>query len=357
MASKTAQRVFLWLAITTLVALAGLAVVGAFLGFVRARELFTSFPMRIGWAAFGALLIASFGAFLALRRKFGLAAMHVGVIMILVGSMLGSPEAHDLWNPTEAGRIHRGLVVAEAEMTRTHTTVYDEELIAQIGEFPFAMAATDYRKTYHLPLDGSWNVAFELHVDGATYQMPFDLTSREPQPVPTTDLSFEVRSVQPAVYARNDEGDIKQAEPFSVQLVCTREGVTYEMPPITTQDRPAAFGWSLQPLYSDAGSWVIAGSPLLVLSPPSLGLKQHRAELTIQDITGETHTYYVAPNEPFWHGGYVFYFREFNPQTRFVLLEVVADTGWSLTWAGFMVLLAGSVWYGWSGVWRRGRAS
>jgi hypothetical protein len=354
MASKSAQRVFLWVAVIALLVLSALSVTGALLGPARARTMFTSLPGTIGWAFLALLLLVGFGTFLALRRRFGLAAMHLGALMILVGSAVGSPEVHALWHAPNPGQIHRGYIVIESEMTRTRTDVYDDSLGAPVAELPFAIAMTDFQETYHLPPDGHWTVMFEFHQDGMIYQMPVNTASDSSQVMPAGDLTLTVLNVRPAVYEYDDNEGIQQVDPFFIELVATHDGRQTPIPPQQSPNDTSAFWVSFEPLYPTRDAWVASGTPILEIAGPVAALRDQRVELTLQDLAGQTHIGTVAANEPFWHAGYLFYLEGVDPESGMAVLSVVSDTGWSLTWSGLMVLLAGSVWYGWSVLFRRG---
>ena len=352
MASRLAQRTFLWTALAALVALAALAVVGAFLGAREARELFTSLPLRIVWIGLAVLLLAGFGVFLTLRRKLGLAAMHLGTVMVLVGSLVGSPEAHELWG----SKIARGLVIVGPTMDQLRTPVADG-FINIIGELPYAISATAYREEYHPPQDGPWDVKFEIHLNGVTYQALLEPTPNIPQPIPYTDMVFEVRHVTPELFTRRNDGSVELAETFALELIFRRGDMEYDLPTITTSDGRDTFWCSLEPFYPNSAAWAEAGTPLLEISAPALPRKQRHVDLAILDGAGEMTTGTLSINKPFWHAGYLFYFNAIDTESGRVMLTLVSDSGWAMTWAGMMILLAGTAWYGWAGLVVRRRAS
>ncbi len=74
--------------------LAVLSVVGAFLGADAARELFNSPPLVVVWILITALLLAGFYYFKTLVRSPGGLMCHLGVTLVLVGSMYGSRQGH-----------------------------------------------------------------------------------------------------------------------------------------------------------------------------------------------------------------------------------------------------------------------
>ncbi len=89
------RRSLLWLTLVLLALLSVLAVVGAFLGPQRASELFNSPPLAGVWTLLtGVLLCAAIA--LLIRRRLGLAMLHAGAMLVIVGGMWGSQGAHQL---------------------------------------------------------------------------------------------------------------------------------------------------------------------------------------------------------------------------------------------------------------------
>lgn len=86
----------MWAALVMIGVLVCLSVGGAFLGAESASELFRSVSVAAFWAGFAALLLVGFAAFGGMRRRAGLLAAHLGVLLILGGAMWGSSPAHAL---------------------------------------------------------------------------------------------------------------------------------------------------------------------------------------------------------------------------------------------------------------------
>lgn len=98
----TFRRWIRWLTLLVLTGLACLSVVGAFLGTQRATRLFNSPPMAGVWGLTALLLLMAGVATLA-RRRWGLAAMHIGALLVIVGGLWASTGVQQL--RTQWGRM------------------------------------------------------------------------------------------------------------------------------------------------------------------------------------------------------------------------------------------------------------
>jgi cytochrome c biogenesis protein ResB len=93
--SATFRGSLLWLTLTLLALLAVLAVVGAFLGPQQASELFNNPPLAGVWTLLALVLLCAAVALLV-RRRVGLAMLHAGAMLVILGGMWGSQGVHRL---------------------------------------------------------------------------------------------------------------------------------------------------------------------------------------------------------------------------------------------------------------------
>ena len=92
------RHAVLWLTLLTLGILLGLSVISSFLGFQKAGFLFNTAPAVFYWLFFVCLLLTGLLIFPSLLRKPGLFLIHLGCVVILLGSMWSSPKGHLLQN-------------------------------------------------------------------------------------------------------------------------------------------------------------------------------------------------------------------------------------------------------------------
>ncbi len=139
----------LWLTLGALGVLAAVSVVGAFLGAERARAMFNSLPLVVFWILLAGLLVAGFFWMPRLVRSPGLAAMHLGALLVLVGGMGGSDLGHRL-----AARLfgvtkvpHGYMAIEEGDAT---DAVRDGKTGEVIGRLPFRVGLEKFRIEYYL---------------------------------------------------------------------------------------------------------------------------------------------------------------------------------------------------------------
>jgi hypothetical protein len=127
--------------------LVGLSIVGAFMGAERARELFNSTPLAIYWMVFTFLLLIGLFSFRKLLRSPGALAIHLGMVLILIGAMAGSLRGHELAAENFGRqRIPSGYMrIFEDSESRT----VSDETGQAIGELPFRLRLEDFWLEYY----------------------------------------------------------------------------------------------------------------------------------------------------------------------------------------------------------------
>jgi cytochrome c biogenesis protein ResB len=128
--------------------LVGLVVFGAFLGAERAKALFNSPPLWPVWAVLALALLAGFFVFAAKLRNPGLAALHAGCLLILLGSFWNSRAGHAF-----AARLGCAdkipwsyLVLHEGELGNL---VWDETLAQPLGRLNFGVRLDKFGMDYY----------------------------------------------------------------------------------------------------------------------------------------------------------------------------------------------------------------
>lgn len=89
------KKLIYYLTLSLLLLLTGLSIYGAFVGAERARRFFNSLPMVVFWI-FAAILIIASLVFVKRLRKPSVLLMHLGAVLVILGSMSASEKAHEI---------------------------------------------------------------------------------------------------------------------------------------------------------------------------------------------------------------------------------------------------------------------
>ncbi len=143
-----------------------------------------------------------------------------------------------------------------------------------------------------------------------------------------------------------------------VLVVRLRRGETVEEGLFTTTERIWTDGYDWLPLtgiYRTEAAWRRAGEPSLLLESPRAGMKgvkdflahlvvvEEGKELPETDKT-------IEVNDPLHYGGYHFYQNSYDSRAwGYTVLGVVADSGLTVVYVGFILLMAGTAVHFWLG--------
>ena len=140
-----------WFGLILILALIILSIHSAFIGAERSQILFNSIPMQVFWFVLLLCLIASLIMFPSMLKK-SLLLIHIGCVLILLGSMISSETGHKMISRTFGiHKIHSGRMIIH-EGKRSNTVVDEQH---QIFELPFTLQLGDFRIEYY---DDSKNI-------------------------------------------------------------------------------------------------------------------------------------------------------------------------------------------------------
>ncbi|MCX7008020.1 MAG: cytochrome c biogenesis protein ResB [Kiritimatiellaeota bacterium] len=209
------RQLMQWFNLALIFGLLGLVIAGSFLGAERAKELFNSPPLWPLWGVLALALLAGFIIFVTQMRNPGLAALHAGCLLILLGSFWNSHAGH-----TFAARLGLAdkipwsyLVLREGEQANV---VWDETLNQPLGQLPFSVRLNKFSMDFY----PQRNVEFEPAVkqyrsDVGLYQgsvgCPAEITVNHP-------LHFNGYHLYQMSWGRNPEL-------YSVLLVASDSGL------------------------------------------------------------------------------------------------------------------------------------
>ncbi len=345
------RRIWLWVALIAIAALAVLSVVGAFLGAERAGELFNSIPLAVFWCLLLALLMGGFVATGRLIRRPALLAMHLGVVLVVAGGMWGSAAGHRLRARLGGGeKVRKGYMAVrqgQAE-SRLHEISRPDEL----GRLPFEVRLEKFWIEYYPPSEPPYlavGIARGQVASGRRGRR-IDWTVGREAPIPLTDARVRVLEFFPAARVTREAGAIHVVPDAHGTPACKLE--------LTRGDR-TVLGWliadhgdepaplPLAELYATAGEWRQAGLPTLYLVT-TRAVRDFKSRLSIvrdgKVVAGKV----VEVNHPLHYGGYHFYQLDYDKAAgQYTVLMVVSDAGLAVVYAGFALICAAAAWWFW----------
>ena len=346
------RRFFLWGSVIGCLVLAVLSVIPTFLGSEAAKEWFLSPWGAAAWGLFALLTAIGIAAVSVLRRRLGLMAMHVGIVLVIVGAMWGSEWTHHVRRGVfrrgvfGSARIPSGyMFIGQGESSME---VFDENR-REIGRLPFDVSLEKFWIEYYdVAPDEPWELTvWAAQGGGPGRQMPQWVGRRvkwkkgEPIELPLCDVALVVTDVQLAQYGEGPDAPVLPE--ISVRLV--REGAIIEQVLQPQPGRPE-LRLPLMALYADEEAWNEAGRPWLRLQPPTPAIKDFKSALVVRDGDRELARKTIEVNDPLHVGGYHLYQFSYDPEGgRYTVLLVVSDSGLSLVYAGFVLLIGGLVWH------------
>ena len=337
------RRFLLWAALVGCLVMAVVCVIPTFLGPEAAEAWFVSPFGATVWWAFGLLIVVSMVAIQALRRRLGLLAMHLGMVLVIVGAMWGSPMMHrvreSLWDDPKQ---YKGFLVVEEGGHSSRLLDSHERPIAQL---PFEVHLERFWIEYYpVAVDDLWVFILEATAPGeqpamgqAWRSIRVDWKPGEPARLPFCDIDLLVTDYTLMQYGSAPDAPVLP----EAKLVLSRgthrtEEVFAPQPGMPVAQLPLAG------LYDSAKDWHDAGMPYLRFRPPMRVIKDFKSALVVhqdgQDIARKT----IEVNDPLHVGGYHFYQHDYDhTQGRYTVLAVASDSGLSLVYVGFILLAGG----------------
>ncbi len=340
------RRAVLWLTLLTLGILLCLSVISSFLGSQKAGFLFNTAPAVFYWLFFVCLLLAGLLIFPSLLRKPGLFLIHLGCVVILLGSMWSSPKGHLLQNRLlGTQKIHKG-VMAIYEGSQQNQ-ILEKETGEVLGPLPFSVYLEDFWMEYH------WG-AGSLHVrktsdpntpppSPAHWQIP-DQPGRElllPPPLKKITILRVLRNLKITDRVTDRLPDeVNPALQVEIEWANGTKKTSYVFP----ADMPHV----LQ----------IEGFSFTYEPGATVGIKDFYSNVMILDY----HNYRQQPalievNHPLRYGGYHLYQSSYGRDAVdtsrgrearwYTVLDIISDSGLRAVFLGYFLLCAGVFWQCW----------
>ena len=189
------RQILLWAVLVGIGLLLVLSIIGAFMGYERARVLFNSIPLVVFWVLLLGLLAVGLIYFKRLIRSAGLLGIHLGSLLILLGAMIGSDGGHSVATKFFGSKKipHGYMTIYEGQASNSVTDSKDRE----IGKLPFSVGLKDFRIEYY-EVDNPWRLlvdAPEVNKENHTtkwVQKYIEWSKGQEVAVPFTEARLEV---------------------------------------------------------------------------------------------------------------------------------------------------------------------
>ena len=336
------RRLMPWFTLALLFGWAGLSIYGAFLGPDLAKELFNSWPLSVFWGLVAVTLAAGFVVFVKLRRQTGLMGLHLGMLLIIVGTMVNSGAGHR-WMARLTGRQRIPWSYLRLEEGQTSAAVRDRSLRRELGSLPFEVRLDGFDVEYYpLPTDPPPLYFGVLAAEAGTPHFnwvtrPLKWTLQKEARITDTPIRFRVLAFSPPAEGRPIT--------LSVELTAAGQSQVHEL--ICPPDEPFT-GVPLSPMFPALTN--LHRSASLLLARPAPPVRLYRSRVTILEAGRETSAE-IRVNHPLRVAGYHLYQSSWGAEPeRYTVLLAVSDSGLGLVYAGFILLAGGAM----LNVWRRG---
>ena len=348
LASAT-RRFFLRAAVVGCLVMALVSVLPTYFGLEAAEKWFVSPFGATVWWAFALLIVVSMVAVQALRRRLGLLAMHLGMVLVVVGALWGSPMMHRLrarlWDDP---KHHKGfLKIYEGHSSR--------ELLdpngRPIAQFPYDVHLEDFTIEYYpLPKDEQWVFVVDavasdspsatgmgMGMGEVWHSAVVEWDTKKKVPLPLCDIDMLVTEYKLFQYGDADSPVMAEAEvTLSRGKYRTEEVFGPKAGSMRSSQLPLAG------LYESAKAWHAAGKPYLRFLPPRPIIKDYKSALVVFKDGREIARKTIEVNDPLYIDGYHLYQQSYDHQEgRYTVLAVASDSGLSLVYVGFILLVGG----------------
>ncbi|MFC1676242.1 cytochrome c biogenesis protein ResB [Planctomycetota bacterium] len=321
------RNLIMLITLALIILLIFLSVYGAFLGPVRAKEMFNSMPASIYWLVLTLVLIAGLTVFRRLIRVPALLLIHLGCVLVILGSMLGSVAGHKMTNQlfgTE--KIPAGKMIIYEGQTENHIFTEPEE---QLKKLPFSIKLNDFRMEYYH--GGFLQIQSR---DGRRWNLPAEIGSG-------FFLAEDLGSVR----------IIKAFENFRINISDSEKTAVDDPGP---GSNPALEVQFTDPNGAEAIRYVFERFPNHTHTQDKFLLSYRRvvsdyiSELEVVDNNQVITAKSIEVNRPLHFGGYHFYQHSYDEQAgRYTVLSVTSDSGLYIVYAGYVFLCVGIFWQCW----------
>lgn len=315
----------MWAGLIAIILLTFLSIYGAFVGAERAKAFFNSVPLSVYWLALTVLLIAGVGAFGRLARVPSLLLVHVGCVLVLLGSMGASNRGYKLqkglWG---IGKIPAGYMTIYEGQSANVVRSADGRAI---GELPFMIRLKDFRLEHYKP-----EYLYIESREGQRWKIPVETKTEYPLGADFGTVTI-VRAFENFKF--NIERKTAHDDPRPGYNPALEVQVKHPDGSVTTHYVFERYPGHVEP------------EDKFLLSYRRI-ISDYISELEVVKNNKVVAEKNIEVNHPLHFGGYHFYQQSYDAEAgQYTFLEVVSDTGLNLVYAGYVMLCVGVFWQLW----------
>ncbi len=303
-----------------------LSVNGSFQGAEKARLFFNTLPLQAFWGFLTVALLASLVIFPRVRNQPGMLAVHLGCILVLLGSMWASETGHRI------NREHFG----SDKIAKSYTYIYKEEIQnklydeeqKELATLPFDLYLNDFRVEYY------WERG-KLYVYSPKGESLGECSAVAGEAYDIGSFGqIEVKAVFKN-YRRGQEGQESEGP----------EGVTNPALRVVWKDSTDSVekeGLVFE-RFKDFQPFADKVQLVYVLMP-----KDYISDIKVVQNDKVVASKAVEVNYPLHYGGYYFFQHSYDSQSHaYTILSVTSDNGFGIVFTGYFLLCGGLLLHCW----------
>jgi len=314
-------------ALILIILLISFSIHGAFLGSDNARKFFNSPPVVIYWFILVFVLIVGLTFLPKLIKVPGLLLIHLGCILVLAAAMYGSEDGREIQKRLFGiEKIRRGQMLIHINEKTNQVRLEQSD---RIRNLPFSITLKNFKIEYYepkylriqTPQKDLWNIPVELNTE--------------------FDLGSEFGKIRILRQFRNlkiiPDGTTRKVIDSNYAGYNPALEVRIEYPDGSTVNRYV--------FERSAGHTRPRDKFLLTYSGV---VRDYTSTLVVSKKDKILAEKNVQVNHPLHFGGYYFYQHSYDrDNAQYTVLKVVSDTGLSVVYTGYLMLIAGAFSHFW----------
>ncbi len=316
------KRYILNLTVFVILVLILLSVVSAFIGPVRTEDILNTFVSASIWIIFIIFSVAGIFLFKSIYKRPALFAIHVGFVLIIIGSMFNSRKGHEFLKKFGIHKVFEGKQVIHESDSEKRVRLRSGD----IEDLPFKIKLKNFRIEHYQPyVIFRPNRQMEIEIKAVKGNKREVLPDGSMLEVLKTYKNFKIVSDEERKAVDSNETGYNPAVKVRVT---SSEGMYFDR-----------FLFSKRRWHGDDGNFEFSyKTPIRDFISDIEIIKQGEV------VKSES----VEVNHPLHYGGYHFYQYSYDSeQGRYTVLKVVSDTGLSIVYTGYILMGLGIVWQFW----------